>query len=81
MLVSVIGKKDGKLQEVTYSNKIYGDTDFSAIQRATASGVCAVVLAYATGKLTGTGYIKQENIPHKDFITNLYGEIYNGRAT
>ena len=81
MLVSVIGKKDGKLQEVTYSNKIYGDPDYSAIQRATASGVCSVALAYAEGKLTGTGYIKQEDIPYQNFITNLYGEIYNGKRT
>ena len=44
MFCSVVGIKNGTLQEVTYSKKIYGDENFSAIQRTTASGMCAIVL-------------------------------------
>jgi len=76
MFVSVVGIKNGMLQEVTYSKKIYGDENFSAIQRTTASGACAVVLAYAEGKLKGKGFQRQENIPFDVFTGNKFGELY-----
>jgi saccharopine dehydrogenase-like NADP-dependent oxidoreductase len=76
MFCSVVGIKDGTLQEVTYSKKIYGDENFSAIQRTTASGMCAIVLAYAEGKLTGKGFQKQEDVPLETFYSNKFGKLY-----
>tara|TARA_B100001113_G_scaffold295445_1_gene252657 strand:- start:1204 stop:1539 length:336 start_codon:yes stop_codon:yes gene_type:complete len=76
MFCSVVGIKDGTLQEVTYSKKIYGDENFSAIQRTTASGMCAIVLAYAEGKLTGKGFQKQEDVPLETFLSNKFGQLY-----
>ena len=76
MLITVIGQKDGKLQELTYSKKIYGDKTLNAIQKTTASGVCAVVQAYAEGKLTGKGFQRQEDVPFDVFVDNKFGKIY-----
>lgn len=76
MLVSVIGNKDGRLVERTWSKKIYGSDGHSAIQRTTASGVCAVVTAYAKGELKGEGFISQESVDHKAFINNKFGAVY-----
>jgi saccharopine dehydrogenase-like NADP-dependent oxidoreductase len=76
MLITVIGQKDGKLQELTYSKKIYGDKTLNAIQKTTASGVCAVVQAYAEGKLTGKGFQRQEDVPFDVFIDNKFGKLY-----
>ena len=76
MLITVIGQKDGKLQELTYSKKIYGDKTLNAIQKTTASGVCAVVQAYAEGKLTGNGFQRQEDVPFDVFIDNKFGKLY-----
>lgn len=76
MLATVVGKIDGKYQEKTYANKIYGDNKHNAIQRTTASGVCAVVEAYADGKLKGTGIQKQEDIPLEVFQSNKFGQLY-----
>ena len=76
MFCSVVGIKDGTLQEVTYSKKIYGDDNFSAIQRTTASGMCAIVLAYAEGKLTGKGFQRQEDVPLETFLSNKFGKLY-----
>ena len=76
MYVSVVGIKKGVLQEVTYSKKIYGDENFSAIQRTTASGMCAVVEAYARGELSGKGFQKQEDVPFEVFVNNKFGKLY-----
>ena len=48
----------------------------NAIQRTTASGVCAVVQAYAEGKLTGSGFQKQEDVPFEVFTSNKFGKLY-----
>jgi saccharopine dehydrogenase-like NADP-dependent oxidoreductase len=76
MLISVIGYKDGKLLEKTWSKKIYGEDGHSAIQRTTASGVCSVVTAYANNELVGEGFISQESIDYKIFTNNKFGKVY-----
>ena len=77
MLVSVIGEKDGILLEKTWSKKIYGENEHSAIQRSTASGVCSLVVAYANNELKGEGFVSQESIDYKIFTNNKFGEIYS----
>ena len=49
----------------------------SAIQRSTASGVCAIVLAYCKDEITGEGFIKQEDVNWNTFIDNKFGQVYN----
>ena len=76
MFITVIGQKDGILQELTYHKKIYGDKTLNAIQKTTASGVCSVVQAYAEGKLTGKGFQRQEDVPFEVFTDNKFGKLY-----
>ena len=73
MFCSVVGIKDGTLQEV-HSSKKYMVMKISAIQRTTASGMCAT--AYAEGKLTGKGFQKQEDVPIETFLSNKFGKLY-----
>ena len=76
ILITVKGIVNGRLEEVTYQKKIYGDESFSAIQLATASGVCAVVQAFIEGKITGQGFQSQSSIPFNLFISNSFGALY-----
>ena len=76
MFITVIGMIDGKLQERTFQKKIYGDKALNAIQKTTASGVCAVVQAYSEGKLQGSGFQKQEEVPFDVFTSNKFGKLY-----
>ena len=74
--VKVIGFNDGILHEETYYRKIYGDAQYSAIQKTTASGVCSCLDMYINKKLDGKGFIKQESIDWEDFIDSEFGEVY-----
>ena len=56
--------------------KIYGDKALNGIQKTTASGVCAVVEAYAEGKLSGKGFQCQEDVPFEVFTSNKFGKLY-----
>jgi saccharopine dehydrogenase-like NADP-dependent oxidoreductase len=77
MLVKVIGISNGKLIERSYQKSIFGQDGMSAIQRSTASGVCAIVLAYCRDEITGEGFIKQEDINWETFINNKFGQVYS----
>ncbi|TFG98659.1 saccharopine dehydrogenase [Candidatus Thorarchaeota archaeon] len=48
IFIQVTGFKNGALKALTYCRKIIGDDQFTAIQRTTAAGVCAVVHHWAT---------------------------------
>ena len=76
ILVKVTGYKNNQLIEKTYHKKIYGNKKFSAIQKATASGVCSIIVAYNQSKLKSKGFIKQEDVPFKVFTSNKFGKIY-----
>lgn len=76
LYVSVVGSKNNKLVERNYCKKIYNNSEYSAIQLTTASGLCSVVDCYAQGKLNHTGFYKQEDVEWKHFIGNQFGEIF-----
>ena len=48
----------------------------SAIQITTANSICCILDLLATGQLPQTGYIRQEDIPFKVFLTNRFGQVY-----
>jgi saccharopine dehydrogenase-like NADP-dependent oxidoreductase len=75
MVVSVIGKINGKMIEKAYHKKIYGNKNFSAIQLSTASGICANVMLWAQSELPA-GPLKQEDIPFDKWISNKFGKLY-----
>ena len=76
MLVKVIGVSNGKLIERSYQKSIFGQDGMSAIQRSTASGVCANIVSYCKDELTGEGFIKQEDVNWNTFIDNKFGQVY-----
>jgi saccharopine dehydrogenase-like NADP-dependent oxidoreductase len=80
VFVTVSGRKNGRLLQETYANKIYsrrvGQTVRSAIQVTTASGICAVLDMLADGTLPATGFVKQEDIALDAFLANRFGRAY-----
>ncbi|MBZ9711370.1 saccharopine dehydrogenase family protein [Mesorhizobium sp. ESP7-2] len=80
VFVTVSGRKNGRLLQETYANKIYsrrvGQTVRSAIQITTASGICAVLDMLADGSLPATGFVKQEDIALEAFLANRFGRAY-----
>jgi len=80
VFVTVSGLKDGRLMQETYVNKIYaqavGGQMKSAIQITTAGAVCAVLDLLAEGRLPQAGFIRQEDIPLADVLSNRFGRFY-----
>jgi saccharopine dehydrogenase-like NADP-dependent oxidoreductase len=67
VFVSVVGMRDGRLEQESYAKKIYAQEVngqlLSAIQLTTASGICAMVDLVVTGKLRNTGwYVRNKPI-------------------
>ncbi|MEQ8764448.1 MAG: saccharopine dehydrogenase C-terminal domain-containing protein [Planctomycetota bacterium] len=80
IFVSAVGEYLGRLTERTYAKTIYHQEidgeNWSGIQVTTSAGVCALVDLLFEGKLPGKGFIKQEQVPWTDFITNRFGRYY-----
>lgn len=77
---SVTGRRGGRLVQMTDARKIYhgevhGET-WSAIQIATAAGICAVLDLHASGKLPPRGFVRQEQVSLDDFLANRFGRLY-----
>lgn len=80
MLISVVGKTDGTLRQDSYTKVIphgeIGGTHWTAIQKATASSVAAVVDLSLQGKIPKKGWVRQEDIDFQAFIESEYGSIF-----
>nr|ADI18592.1 saccharopine dehydrogenase and related proteins [uncultured Oceanospirillales bacterium HF4000_23O15] len=80
VFVSVSGKKNGRLLQETYANKIYSREIngqlCSAIQITTAAGICTMLDLLCEGKISQSGFIKQEQIALSDFLANRFGCCY-----
>jgi len=75
--VEVTGVKDGLLKTETYSRKIYGDDKFTAIQRTTAAGVCAMVYYWATSSYPQrNGYVPCEDVAVTSLNGNPFWDIF-----
>ena len=48
----------------------------SAIQISTAASLCAVLDMYLSGKISQTGFLKQEQVDLKHFLCNRFGRYY-----
>jgi saccharopine dehydrogenase-like NADP-dependent oxidoreductase len=83
VFVTVTGKKKGQLVQETYANKIYGQTvngvERSAIQLTTSAGICGVLDLLAERKLPQQGFVRQEDVPLQEFLSNRFGRIYAPR--
>ncbi len=80
VFVTVSGRKNGRLVQETYANKIYAGSPFgtpmSAIQITTAAGICAVLDLLVEGHLPQRGFVRQEDIPLDLFLANRFGAVY-----
>ncbi|WP_281004615.1 saccharopine dehydrogenase family protein [Mesorhizobium atlanticum] len=80
VFVTVSGRRNGRLLQETYANKIYshrvGNIVRSAIQITTASGICAVLDMLADGSLPAKGFVRQEDIALDAFLANRFGRAY-----
>jgi len=80
IFVTVSGRRNGRLIQETYANKVYNcqvaNRLRSAIQVTTASGICAVLDLLAGSHLPAQGFIRQEDIPLDAFLANRFGAAY-----
>lgn len=76
MMVNAIGERAGRLRQETFTIKVYGDKNRSAIQATTAAGLCAMVDLFNDGKLPKSGFIRQEDAYLPDFLANRFGRIF-----
>ncbi|OZI16575.1 saccharopine dehydrogenase family protein [Bordetella genomosp. 7] len=83
ILASASGMRHGQLLQQSYTTHIYaGDVDghsLSAIQRATAAGICAALDLVAEQALPQRGFVGQENIALAALLANRHGSIYAAR--
>lgn len=84
IFVTVSGRKNGRLVQETYANKVYStevNGEFcSAIQITTAAGICAVLDLLMAGALPQQGFVKQEQIALETFLGNRFGRFYRSTA-
>ncbi|ESA32811.1 saccharopine dehydrogenase [Leptolyngbya sp. Heron Island J] len=77
---TITGWRDGRLEQVSDARKIYPLTlhgePVSAIQISTAASLCAVLDMYLSGKISQTGFLKQEQVDLKHFLCNRFGRYY-----
>ena len=80
IFVSVSGKKNNRLLQEAYANKIYSQTIngqlFGAIQITTAADICAMLDLLREGSLPGAGFIQQEQVCLSDFLCNRFGSNF-----
>jgi len=78
--VSVRGRREGRLEQETWSNRIthqqVNGKPWSAIRLTTAAGVCAAMDLLAQGDLPGKGLVHQEEIDFGKFIENRFGRHF-----
>ena len=79
IFVTVTGLRDGLLSQESFVRRIYGDGTphgRSAIQKTTASGVCALVDLLREGNLPSRGFLRQEEVALADVLENRFGQVY-----
>jgi len=80
IFVTVSGRKNGRLIQETYANKVYSapiaGSLHSAIQITTAGSICAVLDMLADGSLRAKGFVRQEEIALDAFLANRFGHYY-----
>ncbi|NYT60850.1 saccharopine dehydrogenase NADP-binding domain-containing protein [Alcaligenaceae bacterium] len=85
IFIMVSGLRQGKLVQDVFSRKIFASQlsgrPGSAIQIATASGICAALDLFREERLPQAGFITQESIDLNDFLHNRFGRVYNLNTT
>ncbi len=84
IFVTVSGRREGRLVQETYANKVYSSVIagrmLSAIQITTAASICAVLDMLARGELPATGFVRQEEIRLDAFLASRFGHHYEQKS-
>lgn len=82
---TVSGIRQGQLVQITDARKIYNQSidgeNWSAIQITTAAGVSVMIDLWTTGKLPGSGFVRQEQVSLDQFMKNRFGRFYDTSLT
>ncbi|WP_175956124.1 saccharopine dehydrogenase C-terminal domain-containing protein [Burkholderia sp. BCC0405] len=82
VFITVTGVKDGQLVQDVFTRKIFAKDvcgmHMSAIQITTAGAMCAVLDLFREKKLPQSGFIPQEKVSLKAFLSNRFGKLYEG---
>ncbi len=77
---TVTGWRNGRYEQEADARKIYygkiHGVPASSIQITTATSICAVLDLFRLGKLPTRGFVRQEDVPLAEFITNEFGAPY-----
>ncbi|HMO17644.1 MAG TPA: saccharopine dehydrogenase NADP-binding domain-containing protein [Oligoflexia bacterium] len=80
IFATVMGKKDGRLVQISDARKVYNsivaNEHWSAIQLTTAAGICTAIDLHFASKLPSKGFVSQETIRLRDFLLNRFGKYY-----
>jgi len=80
VFVTVSGMREGRLTQESFAKKIYSAKIdghlYSAIQIATAAGICAMVDLLREGSLPQSGFVRQEDASLERFLVNRFGRYY-----
>jgi saccharopine dehydrogenase-like NADP-dependent oxidoreductase len=84
VFVTASGLRDGQRTQESFARKVYAQAwdgiDMTAIQITTASGVCSVVDLFVQGRLPRSGFVRQEDVPLREFLDNRFGRAYEAMA-
>ena len=82
IFLSATGQRDGQLVQEVFTRKIFAKTTcgvpMSAIQITTAGALCAVLDLWHEKKLPQKGFVRQEEVALDDFLSNRFGQVYEG---
>ena len=74
------GLRSGRFEQETCLSHIYGsmlgDTARTAIELSTAAGVVGMLELLKQGKLPARGFVRQEQVPLRDFLATRAGHHY-----
>ena len=81
--VNVIGRDDANgLKQRSFIKKMHGDVihgrKLNAIQLTTAAGIVGVLELFAKKKL-GPGFVRQESVSLKNFLSTQWGGRVHGK--
>jgi saccharopine dehydrogenase-like NADP-dependent oxidoreductase len=82
---TVSGWQRGQFVQVVDARKVYNQTidgeNWSAIQITTAAGVCTMVDLFASGRLAGRGFVRQEAVRLDELLANRFGAFFDTSLT
>ena len=50
--------------------------ELAAIQLTTAAGICTMIDLHREGRLSETGFVRQEDVALDEFLANRFGRYY-----